>query len=131
VIVLDASAVLDLLLGTPTGRSIGDRIADAGLGLHAPHLLDVEVTQALRRLVRDGELEARSAVRALADLSALDIRRHGHEMLLERAWALRGNLTAYDAMYVALAEAMGGILLTCDGKLARALGNPRWVELMR
>jgi predicted nucleic acid-binding protein len=131
VIVLDASAVLELLLATPPGRSIAERIADPSLGLHAPHLVDVEVTQALRRHVRDGELPAASAVRALDELRALDIERHGHEPLLDRAWALRGHLTAYDAMYVALAEALDLVLLTCDGKLARAVGDPRRVELVR
>mgnify|MGYP001582371068 CR=1 FL=1 len=127
-IVLDASAIVELLLGTVRGRSIAARIEDPALGLHAPHLVDVEVAQALRRYVRDGELSAASAMAALSDLCSLDLRRHGHEPLLERVWALRDNMTAYDAVYVALAEALDTTLLTCDGKLTRAPGMTRRVE---
>jgi predicted nucleic acid-binding protein len=121
-IVLDASAVVELLLGTLLGRSIAARVADPELALHAPHLVDVEVAQTLRRFVRGGELDAPSAAAALEELRALDVERHSHEPLLDRVWALRDNLTAYDAVYVALAEALGATLLTCDGRLARAAG---------
>jgi predicted nucleic acid-binding protein len=130
-IVLDASAVLELLLGTELGRAIADRIADPALGLHVPHLVDIEVAQALRRLVQSGELEQDTARIALEDLSSLDLERHAHEPLLGRIWALRENLTAYDATYVALAEALDAVLLTCDGRLARAPGIGRRVELIR
>ncbi|MGE0455697.1 MAG: type II toxin-antitoxin system VapC family toxin [Vicinamibacteria bacterium] len=130
-IVLDASALLELLLATDRGRSIAARIADPGLGLHVPHLADVEVAQALRRYVREGELEPAAAAAALEDLRSLDLERHGHEPLLGRIWALRDNLTAYDAVYVALAEALDSTLLTCDGRLARSPGAPRRVELVR
>jgi len=129
-IVLDASALVELLLGTSLGRSIAVRIADPEVSLHAPHLADVEVTQALRRYVREGELDAGSAASALQNLRALDLQRHSHEPLLDRVWALRANLTAYDAAYVALAEALDTTLLTCDGKLARAPGMARRVELV-
>ena len=129
-IVLDASALAELLLGTGLGRGIGGRIADPALAVHVPHLADVEVTQALRRYVREGELDAASAAGALEDLRALDVQRHSHEPLLDRVWALRANLTAYDAVYVALAEALGTTLLTCDGRLARAPGMSRRVELV-
>lgn len=121
-IVLDASAVLELLLGTECGRTVADRIADPAMGLHVPHLVDVEVAQALRRLVQFGELDQDAARIALEDLRALDLDRHAHEPLLDRIWALRKNMTAYDATYVALAEALDAILLTCDGRLARAPG---------
>ena len=130
-IVLDASALVELLLGTDQGRSIAARIADPGLGLHAPHLADVEVTQALRRYVREGELDPASAATALEELRSLDLERHGHEPLLDRVWALRHNLTAYDAVYVALAEALDSALLTCDGRLAGAPVVSRRVELVR
>jgi predicted nucleic acid-binding protein len=131
VIVLDASALVELLLGTRPGRTIGARIADPELGLHVPHLADVEVAQALRRYVRDGDLEPAAAAEALEELRSLDLERHSHEPLLERVWALRGNLTAYDAVYVALAEALDTTLLTCDGRLARAPGVAGRVELVR
>jgi predicted nucleic acid-binding protein len=130
-IVLDASALVELLLGTDQGRSIAARIADPGLGLHVPHLADVEVAQALRRYVREGQLDSSAAAAALEDLRSLDLERHSHEPLLERVWALRDNLTAYDAVYVALAEALETILLTCDGRLARAPGVSRRVALVR
>jgi predicted nucleic acid-binding protein len=131
VIVLDASALVELLLGTPTGRAIATRIADPALGLHVPHLADVEVAQALRRYAKDGELDAAAAAVALADLRSLDLQRHAHEPLLDRIWELRQNLSAYDAVYLALAEVLDTVLLTCDGRLARAPGAARRVELVR
>jgi predicted nucleic acid-binding protein len=122
VIVLDASALVELILSTPTGQLVAARIADPATGLHAPHLADVEVVQALRRFVRDGAVDAATAAVALDDLRALDLQRHPHEPLLERVWEMRDNLTAYDAVYVALAEALDAELLTCDGPLSRAPG---------
>ena len=130
-IVLDASALVELLLGTELGRAIGARLADPALGLHVPHLADVEVAQTLRRYVRERELDHASAASALEDLHSLDLERHPHEPLLDRVWALRQNLTAYDAVYVALAEALDTTLLTCDRKLARAAGVASRVELVR
>jgi predicted nucleic acid-binding protein len=129
-IVLDASALLELLLGSEPGRRIAARISDPRLGLHTPHLADVEVAQALRRYVREGALDAGAAASVLADLRSLDLERHGHEPLLERVWALRENVTAYDAVYVALAEALDATLVTCDGRLARAPGVQARVELV-
>ncbi len=129
-IVLDASAAVELLLGTESGRTIASRIADPELGLHAPHLIDIEVAQALRRYAQEGEIDLRSAKAALDDLRSLDMERHAHEPLLDRVWALRGNMTAYDAVYVALAEALDATLLTCDGKLARAPGVGKRIELI-
>jgi len=129
-IVLDASALVELLLGTARGRSIATRIEDPALGLHVPHLADVEVAQAFRRYVRDGDLDAAAAGAALSDLGSLDLERHAHDPLLQRVWALRENVTAYDAVYVALAEALDTTLLTCDGGLARAPGMRDRVELV-
>lgn len=128
-IVLDASAVVELVLATPAGRAVAGRIANPDISLHAPHLLDVEVAQALRRCAASGIIDDHTATAAFATLRDLDLERHGHEPLLGRVWALRRNLTAYDAVYVALAEALGAPLLTCDGKLARAAGLAR-VELV-
>lgn len=129
-IVLDASAVVELVLGTPAGRAIATRIADPTLGLHAPHLLDLEVTQVLRRYSRAGLLDASAAAEALEDLQALDLQRHAHEPLLGRVWELRNHLTAYDAVYVALAEVLETVVLTCDVRLARAPGLARRMEVV-
>ena len=130
-IVLDASAVVELLLDTAVGRRVAILIEDAAIGLHAPHLLDVEVVSVLRRFVSDGSLDDEEAQAAIGDLMALDLQRHAHEALLERAWALRDNVTAYDAVYVALAEALDATLLTCDSRLARAPGTKLRVELIK
>jgi predicted nucleic acid-binding protein len=131
VIVLDASVVVELLLDTTTGRRVAILVEDAAIALHVPHLLDVEVVNALRRLVRDGSLDHEDAEAAIGDLMALDLQRHSHEALLERAWALRANVTTYDAVYVALAEALNATLLTCDSRLARAPGTKMRVELIK
>jgi predicted nucleic acid-binding protein len=130
VIVLDASALLELILDTPMGRLVAGRIADPAEGLHVPHLADIEVVQALRRYVREGEIDADAGETALDDLRALDLQRHAHEPLLERVWELRQNLTAYDAVYVALAEVLDGVLLTCDRRLSQAPGMSRPVTLV-
>jgi len=90
----------------------------------------VEVAQSLRRYAREGALDTESAAAALQDLRALDLERHAHEPLLDRVWALREDVTAYDAVYVALAEALDAPLLTCDGRLARAPGLKARVELV-
>ncbi len=119
-IVLDASALVELLLGTEIGRVVADEISDPKEGLHVPHLADLEVAQTLRRLARRGAISASAAAQALADLRALDLERHSHEPLLERMWELRDRLTAYDAAYVALSEALPAALLTCDAGVARA-----------
>jgi predicted nucleic acid-binding protein len=130
VIVLDASALVELLLHTAAGRTIATRLADPAVSVHVPHLADIEVTQALRRFAQEGDLDAADAATALEDLRSLDLERHTHEPLLDRVWALRKNLSAYDAVYVALAEALDTVLLTCDGRLARLPGAARRVELV-
>ena len=130
-IVLDASAVLELLLNTPRGREVADRIRDPALVLCAPHLLDVEVLHVLRRLVATGGLPEPRARQVLADLDQLGLDRWGHDTQLPRMWQLRDNLTAYDAAYVSLAEALGAPLLTCDARLASAPVSRALVELVR
>jgi predicted nucleic acid-binding protein len=130
VIVLDASAVVELLLGTPVGRAIAGRIADPAVPLHIPHLTDVEVAQALRRYARKGEIGEADGEQAIVDLRELDLERHPHEPLMERVWALRDNVTAYDAVYLALAEALDATLLTCDAALARVPGIGARVEVV-
>src|ERR1700683_3900838 len=103
VIVLDASALLEFLLQTPRGTRVETRLLRDEDEFHSPHLVDVEVTQGLRRLVRAGQVAPGRAAEAIADLADLDLHRHPHLDLLSRAWKLRENVTAYDAMYVALA----------------------------
>lgn len=114
----------------PHGRRVAARIADPTLGLHVPHLADIEVAQALRRYVRDREIDQTSAATALEDLHALEVERHAHEPLLDRVWELRQNLTAYDAVDVALAEVLETVVLSCDRRLARAPGMAGRVDLV-
>ena len=129
-IVVDASALLEFLLQTPLGTRVEARLFRDEDEFHSPHLLDVEVTQALRRLVRAGEVSAARAAEAIADLIDLDLHRHAHLDLLTRAWKLRENLTAYDAMYVALAEALDATVVTCDAPLANAPGHRAHIEVI-
>jgi predicted nucleic acid-binding protein len=129
-IVVDASALLEFLLQSPLGRRVETRLFRDQDELHAPHLADVEVTQGLRRLVRTGEVTPSRAVDAIADLEDLDLFRHAHVDLLTRAWKLRENITAYDAMYVALAEALDARIVTCDAPLANAPGHRARIEVI-
>ncbi|HEX5049105.1 MAG TPA: type II toxin-antitoxin system VapC family toxin [Gammaproteobacteria bacterium] len=130
VIVVDASAVLELLLRTARGNRVESRALAFGERLHAPHLLDVEVAQALRRLVQLGDITAGRARQALDAHAALGMDRHTHHVLLPRIWQLRESITAYDAAYVALAEALDVPLLTRDAKLARSHGHQAKMELV-
>ena len=119
-IVVDASALLEFLLQTSIGVRVEARLFRDGDELHAPHLVDVEVVQGLRRLVRIGEVSSGRADEAIVDLVDLDLHRHPHVDLLGRVWKLRDNVSAYDAMYVALAEAIEATIVTCDRPLAQA-----------
>ena len=129
-IVVDASALLEFLLQTPLGARVEARLLRDDDELHAPHLVDVEVIQGLRRLVRTGELASGRANEAIADLMDFDLHRHTHLDLLSRAWKLRDNISAYDAMYVALAEAIGAPVVTCDGPLGKAPGHRARIEIV-
>ena len=129
-IVLDASAVIEVLLQTEAGIALTGRLLAPDTSLHTPYLLDVEVAQVLRRFTLRGELEPNRARQALEDLADLPVERYPHEILLPRIWALRENLTAYDAAYVALAEVLGATLLTCDGRISRASGHSARVEVV-
>jgi predicted nucleic acid-binding protein len=128
-IVLDASAAIDWLLHTPDGYRIERRIASRGEKLHAPHLIDLEIIHALRRLSRDGTIVPPRADQAVSFLQALPITRHGHTDLLRRVWRHRHSLSAYDAAYVALAEALGAALITRDSRLAASHGHSAKIEL--
>lgn len=129
-IVVDASALLEVLLRTPASPGLTERLFAAGETLHAPHLLDVEVAQVLRRYRAGGALRRARAREALEDLSAFPIERYGHRSLLPRIWELRRNATAYDAAYLALAEALDASLVTRDAALARIPGIRAPVELV-
>ena len=128
-IVVDASAALVWLLNQPASDRIVARVAREHGQLHAPHLIDLEIAQVLRRYVASSEVSSTRADQALQDLRALSMVRYPHDVLLPRIWGLRSSLTAYDAAYVALAEALDAPLLTCDGKLARSHGHDAKIEL--
>ncbi len=127
-LVVDASAVLAVLLRTDAAAAVEARLF-GGDTLHAPHLLDLEVAQVVRRWEAAGELTAERGGEALADLAALRLERYAHEPFLGRIWQLRSNATAYDACYLALAEALGAPLLTCDTRLAGVPGHGARVEV--
>ena len=129
-IVVDASLVVDVLLDPAGSSGLLPRLLGPQASLHTPHLLDLEVLQVFRRLERHRILapaRAEAAVEALADLP---LTRYPHAALASRVWELRGALTAYDAAYVALAEALGALLLTRDAALASAAPRSARVELV-
>jgi predicted nucleic acid-binding protein len=128
-IVVDASALLELLLRTPAAAAVEARLF-GGETVHAPHVLDLEVAQVLRRYERAGSLSAMRAREALDDLVAFRIERYPHHLFLSRVWALRANATAYDACYLALAEALAAPLLTSDRRLATVPGVRATVEVV-
>ena len=128
-IVLDASAAIDWLLQTTPGRLIEKRIYSRKETLHAPHLLDLEVAQVLRRFVHEGIITEQRADVAIQDLLNVRVVRYPHFFLLPRVWQYRHNLSAYDAAYVALAERLASPLITRDAKLAAAVGNTVATEL--
>jgi predicted nucleic acid-binding protein len=129
-IVVDASAMLEVLLRTPDAHAVEKRLFDPDETLHAPHLLDVEVAQVVRRYAANGEIDGKRGGAVLDDLAVFPMRRYPHEVLLPRVWELRNNLTAYDAVYIALAEALKAPLLTRDRRLAGASGHRATVELV-
>ena len=128
-IVVDASALIEVLLRTPAAQAVERRLFDTLRTLHAPHLLDVEVAQVIRRYAASGEIDAERGRAALIDLADLPLQRYPHDFLLPRVWDLRNNLTAYDAVYIALAEALDSPLLTRDQRLAAAAGHHARIEL--
>jgi len=130
IVVLDASAALELLLRTARAPAVEARLFAPGVTAHAPHLIDVEILQVLRRCVRGRTIAEARATEALDDWRALRVRRHAHAPFLDAAWAMREGLTAYDAVYVALAEALDAPLVTADARIARAPGHGARVEVV-
>ena len=128
--VLDASGAIELLLNTTRGQRLAQRLDDDAEVVHAPHLVDVEIVQVLRRYVLNGIFSEARASQALDYWRQFDVERYPHEPFLGRVWALRHNLTAYDAIYVALAEALGDVLITGDRRLADSPGLNVRVELL-
>jgi predicted nucleic acid-binding protein len=132
-LVVDASALTELLLGRHAGEPVAAALREHDFDLHAPHLVDVEVLSALRRVVASGDASAARAAEAVADLLDLPLRRYPHEELVPRIWELRASFSAYDAAYVALAEVIaedGAPLLTSDARLARAAATQIGVEVI-
>lgn len=129
-IVLDASAVLEWLLNGHSAARVDARVASEDGHVHAPHLIDLEVLQVLRRLVREKAIGVERAGEAIEDFHALAIDRHGHRQFVSRIWEHRANLTAYDAAYVALAESLDCPLVTHDARLFRSPGHRARIELV-
>jgi predicted nucleic acid-binding protein len=129
-IVLDASTVLEVLLRSQAGLKIEKRILSPPESLFAPHLLDLEVAQVLRRYCASGEIDSERGKEAIEDLKDLPINRYQHDIFLDRIWELRHNMTAYDAAYVAIAETLPAPLLTRDAHLASSPGHDALIELI-
>ena len=132
-LVIDASAATELLLARPVAEAVAGHISDHELDLHAPHLIDVEIVSAVRRLVASGDAPLERGEEAIADLLDLPLARYAHDILLPRIWELRENFSSYDAAYLALAEALsdqGVPLLTTDARLARAVRAHTAIEVL-
>jgi predicted nucleic acid-binding protein len=127
-VVMDASVAVEVLIRTELGRRIAHRVLDEDL--HAPHLIDLEFLNALRRLSSIGGLDPAVATEVRAEMTQWSIERHSHFTLLEGIWNLRNSVSVYDAVYVALAETLGVPLLTCDGKLSRSHGHKAKIVLL-
>jgi predicted nucleic acid-binding protein len=126
-VVADASALVESLAGVAVAPILQDRLR--GEDIHAPFLIEIEVIQALRGLVRAGYLSEDRAAMARDDLDALALVLYPHRPLMERIWDLRANHTAYDGSYIALAELLSAPLVTCDARLARSTRHSAVVEL--
>ncbi|MEN3975228.1 type II toxin-antitoxin system VapC family toxin [Emcibacter sp. SYSU 3D8] len=128
-IVVDASALIEAFLRRPAGLAVERRIFRPGETLHAPHLVDVEVAHVIRRYAAVGEIDDQQARAILAAMADFPLTRHRHDVLLERIWELRHNVSAYDGAYVALAEILGAPLLTSDQRLAASSGHQARIDL--
>jgi len=130
-IVLDASVLIDLLLGIPPhADAVAELLASEAPQLFAPHLIDAEVAQVVRRRVLGGTVRPLDAVDALRVLGELPLVRHPHLPFLARAFEWRDNVTVYDGLYLALAEALGATLVTRDTALASVPGCSARVRVL-
>lgn len=129
-IVLDASAGIEWLLRLPLAAAVERRLLVDGHTIHIPHLWFVEVTQVIRRHVLSNQLDQKRAGEALADAADLPAVPYPHEPLGPRMWSLRNTMTAYDATYIALAEALDATLVTSDASLTRATGHSASIDLV-
>jgi predicted nucleic acid-binding protein len=129
VIVLDASAAVDALLGLGDAANLIERLEAPRESLHAPHLIDVEVMHALRRLTLKRQLSPARAAEALEDFTALRLERYPHLPFIARIWQLRSSLSAFEAVYVALGEALDAPVVTADRALFRSHGHSARIEL--
>ncbi|HVR05215.1 MAG TPA: type II toxin-antitoxin system VapC family toxin [Solirubrobacteraceae bacterium] len=127
-LVVDTSAILEALAARDPAPGLVERLAGDG-DLHAPHLLDVELLHALRGMRMREEISEDRAADARNDFADLALVRYPHEPLADRIWALRHNLSAYDAAFVALAETLTTPLVTCDARLASTGGHDARIEL--
>jgi predicted nucleic acid-binding protein len=129
-IVIDASALVEVLLGTPGGQLLASRLLRPGRRINAPFLLDIEVVSGLRRMSLAGLIPEERARSALDEFMRFSIVRYPHTGLLSRIWDLRRNLSPYDAAYVALAETLGAPLITHDARLVAAARHYPKIELI-
>jgi predicted nucleic acid-binding protein len=129
-IVVDASALVEVLLNTSAGSLIEQRLFAGNETLHAPHLLDLEIAHVLCRYAMIGVIDPARGLQALEDLSDMAVTRYPHDLFLSRIWDLRNNITAYDAAYIALAEALAAPLVTRDAALVSAAGHHARIELI-
>ena len=129
-IVVDASVLIDVVLHIGAADAVKARLLLSSEPVHVPHLIDLEVMQVLRRRTAGGLLAASRGRMAVDYLLNLPLFRHPHDFLLPRVWELRDNISAYDAVYVALAEWLGALLLTRDRRLANAPGHVARIDLV-
>jgi predicted nucleic acid-binding protein len=127
-LVVDTSAVLEAIAARDPAPGLIERLSEDG-DLHGPHLIDTELLHALRRMSIKHQITNERAEDARSDFAELALIRYRHEPLNDRVWGLRHNLTAYDATFIALAEALSAPLITCDARLAATPGHSAQIEL--